>query len=282
MYITEIEIQSDRYPTEGCYPFNVPTLREPQKLSLDRPVVFFVGENGSGKSTLLEALCRKCGIHIWDKPKRHIAHQNPYESRLSDYIDVTWANGRVAGSLFRAETFREFADFIDDISLCDPGRLKYHGGRILNVLSHGQGILSYLATRYQIKGLYFLDEPEAALSPASQIKFLRLLQGLSAQGHAQFIVATHSPILLALPDAQIYCFDPPQIREIAYTDTEHYRLYKRFLADPGAYLASAAQACAEQRSATPPTARKEDPNSQQRLTVRDIHWSSSNHHEGEI
>ena len=243
MFITEIEIQSERYPTANCYPFTVPTLREPQVLPLKTPVVFFVGENGSGKSTLLEALCRKCGVHIWDKPKRHIAHKNPYETRLSDYIDVTWANGWVPGSLFRAETFREFADFIDDVALCDPGRLQYHGGRILNVLSHGQGILSYLATRYRIKGLYFLDEPESALSPASQIKFLRLLHGLSAQGHAQFIIATHSPILLALPGAQIYSFTPPRIREIRYTDTEHYRLYKQFLADPTAYLAPAAAEC---------------------------------------
>jgi predicted ATPase len=248
MYITKIEIQSERYPTDSCYPFNVPTLTKAQKVTLDKPVVFFVGENGSGKSTLLEALCRKCGIHIWDKPKRHIAHKNPYESRLSDYVDVTWANGRVPGSLFRAETFREFADFIDDVSLCDPGRLQYHGGRILNVLSHGQGILSYLATRYRIKGLYFLDEPEAALSPSSQIKFLRLLQGLSARGHAQFIIATHSPILLALPGAQIYNFDPPQIVEVQYTDTKHYQLYKQFLADPGAYLASTVTTASTQDS----------------------------------
>jgi predicted ATPase len=150
---------------------------------------------------------------------------------------VTWANGRVPGSLFRAETFREFADFLDDVALCDPGRLEYHGGRILNLLSHGQGILSYLATRYRTPGLYFLDEPEAALSPTSQVKFLRLLQGLSAQGHAQFIMATHSPILLALPGAQIYHFSAPRIQEIEYTDTQHYRLYKQFLADPSAYLA---------------------------------------------
>ena len=104
------------------------------------------------------------------------------------------------------------------------------------MLSHGQGILSYLATRYQVQGLYFLDEPEAALSPSSQIKFLKLLQGLSTQGHAQFIIATHSPILLALPDAQIYSFDSPQVTEIQYTETQHYQIYKQFLADPGAYL----------------------------------------------
>jgi predicted ATPase len=248
MYITQIKLDTERYPTDNCYPFNVPTLRAPQTLALDKPVVFFVGENGSGKSTLLEALCRRCGIHIWDKPKRHIAHKNPYETRLSDYVDVTWANGHVPGSLFRAETFREFADFIDDVALCDPGRLQYHGGRILNVLSHGQGILSYLATRYRIKGLYFLDEPEAALSPTSQIKFVRLLQGLSALGHAQFIIATHSPILLALPGAQIYSFDSPQIQEIQYTETKHYQLYKQFLADPGAYLASTAVATGAQDS----------------------------------
>ena len=134
MYITRVRISSDRFPTDRCYPFNVPTLRETQELVLCKPVVFFVGENGSGKSTLLEAITKQCGIHIWDKPKRHLAHVNPYEDRLSDYIDVTWANGRVAGSLFRAETFREFADFLDDVALCDPGRLEYHGGRILNVL----------------------------------------------------------------------------------------------------------------------------------------------------
>lgn len=236
MYITRVTIQSDRYPTDRCYPFNVPTLRETQELVLRKPVVFFVGENGSGKSTLLEAITKKCGIHIWDKPKRHLAHLNPYEGRLSDYIDVTWANGRVAGSLFRAETFREFADFLDDVALCDPGRLEYHGGRILNVLSHGEGILSYLGGRYEIKGLYFLDEPESALSPASQVRFVQLLQELEAKGHAQFIIATHSPILLAYPGAQIFSFESPEIREVEYKDTLHYRLYRQFLADPSVFF----------------------------------------------
>jgi predicted ATPase len=236
MYITRVTIQSDRYPTDRCYPFNVPTLREAQELVLRKPVVFFVGENGSGKSTLLEAITQKCGIHIWDKPKRHLAHVNPYEGRLSDYIDVSWANGRVAGSLFRAETFREFADFLDDVALCDPGRLEFHGGRILNLLSHGEGILSYLSGRYEIKGLYLLDEPESALSPASQVRFVQLLQELEAKGHAQFIIATHSPILLAYPGAQILNFEPPEIKEIAYQDTLHYRLYKQFLADPSVFF----------------------------------------------
>jgi predicted ATPase len=236
MYVTRVQINSESYPTDRCYPFNVPALRETPELELKSPIVFFVGENGSGKSTLLEAITRKCGIHIWDKPKRHLAHENPYETYLADYITVTWANGRVPGSLFRAETFREFADFLDDVALCDPGRLKYHGGRILNVLSHGEGILSYFGGRYDVRGLYLLDEPESALSPASQVKFLRLLQRLETTGHAQFIIATHSPILLAYPGAQIFSFDSSHIEEMNYEDTLHYRIYKQFFEDRSVFL----------------------------------------------
>ena len=236
MHLIQVRINSDDYPTSRCYPFNIPMLREASTLTFKKPVVLFVGENGSGKSTLLEAITRKCGIHIWDKPRRHVAHNNPYETRLADYITVTWANGSVPGSLFRAETFRDFSDFLDDVALCDPGRLKYHGGRILNMLSHGEAILSYFGGRYHIRGLYLLDEPEAALSPSSQVRFLKLLRRLEAGGHAQFIMATHSPILLAYPGAQIFSFDSSRIEEVSYEDTAHYRLYKQFFTDRSVFL----------------------------------------------
>jgi len=153
MHLVKIRINSEKYPTNRCYPFNISSIRGTSELILRTPIAFFVGENGSGKSTLLEAITRKCGIHLWDKPRRHVSHHNPYETRLADYITVTWANGHVPGSLFRAETFREFADFLDDVALCDPGRLKYHGGRILNKLSHGEAFLSYFSSRYHIQGL---------------------------------------------------------------------------------------------------------------------------------
>lgn len=236
MHITKVKINSDDYPTTGCYPFNISILQRTSELTFRKPIAFFVGENGSGKTTLLDAITRECGIHIWDKPRRHLAHENPYETKLVDYIEVTWANGRVPGSLFRAETFRDFADFLDDVALCDPGRLKYHGGRLLNILSHGEAILSYFSGRFQIRGLYLLDEPEAALSPVSQVRFLRLLRQLEEEGHAQFIMATHSPILLAYPGAQIFSFDSERVRQVAYEETTHYRIYKQFFSDRSVFL----------------------------------------------
>jgi len=236
MYITKVKIDRDSFPTQQFYPFNIPSIRETSELALRSPIVFFVGENGSGKSTLLDAVTRRCGVHVWDKPRRHLAHRNPYETKLVNHVDVTWANGRVSGSLFRAETFHDLADFLDDVALCDPGRLEYHGGCILNTLSHGEGMLSYFGGRFRVKGLYFLDEPEAALSPASQIKFLDLLQQLGTEGRAQFIIATHSPILLACPGAQIFGFDGARIEEVSYQETAHYQIYRRFFMDQAALL----------------------------------------------
>jgi predicted ATPase len=246
MYINRVRIKSDEYPTRRIYPFNIPVLNDTPELIFKSPIVFFVGENGSGKSTLLEAITRKCGVDIWNKPKRHVAHENPFETRLSDYITVTWSNGRVPGSLFRAETFRDFADFLDDIALCDPGRLRYHGGKILNTLSHGEAILSYFSHRYHVKGLYFLDEPESALSPSRQVEFVKLLRRLEARGHAQFVIATHSPILLAYPGAQIFSFDSDHIEELAYEDTTHYQIYKRFFEDRSAFIGNGAAKLAEE------------------------------------
>jgi len=179
---------------------------------------------------------RKCGVHVWHKPKRHLAHNNPYETRLADYVRLTWKNGSVPGSLFRAETFRDFADFLDDVALCDPGRLAFHGGRILNTLSHGQATLSYFRHRYRLRGLYLLDEPEAALSPASQVQLLRLLRQLESVGRAQFLIATHSPILLAHLGAQIFSFDAARIEQVEYEETTHYQLYKQFFTDRSMFL----------------------------------------------
>ena len=175
-------------------------------------------------------LARRCGIAIWDKPRRHQSHNNPFEADLHKYLSIEWAAGSVKGSLFRAETFREFADFLDDVALSDPGRLRYHGGHMLTTLSHGQGFLSYFEGRFERAGLFFLDEPEAALSPASQIRLVHALGRLEQQGRAQFVIATHSPILLGYPGAQIFCFDAPRITEVSLEETNAYQIYRRLFA----------------------------------------------------
>ena len=236
MHLVRARIHGDRFPSQRFYPFNVLSIGGTQNLVFRHPVAFFLGENGSGKSTLLDAISRKCGLYVWDRPRRHAAHENPYETRLADFVTITWANGSVPGLVFRAETYRDLADFLDDVALCDPGRLRYQGGRILNTLSHGEGMLSYFEGRFERKGLYLLDEPESALSPTSQVSFLRLLQHMELRGDAQFIIATHSPILLAYPGAQIFSFDGADIEEVTYEDTTHYKVYQRFFADRAAFL----------------------------------------------
>jgi predicted ATPase len=228
MHLKEIIMLGSDFPTRRLYPFDVPAFGDTVHLHLRKPVVFFVGENGTGKSTFLEAITRRCGAHIWHREKRHIAHCNPYETHLADYLKLTWTNGRAPVSYFRAETFHAFADFLDDVALSDPGRLRYHGGRILNTLSHGEKIQHYFRGRFHTRGLYIIDEPETALSPNSQLKLLGLLQDLVSFGNAQFLIASHSPILLSFPNAQIFSFDDRTIKEVTYEETAHFRIYAQF------------------------------------------------------
>jgi len=137
-------------------------------------------------------------------------------------------NGPVPGSFFASEQFQNFSQLLDEWANETPDILDYFGGKSLMTQSHGQSILSFFRARYERKGLYFMDEPETALSPRSQIALLKLLEELGKGEHAQFIIATHSPILLACPDAVIYNFDTVPVGEIDYEQTNHYRLYRDF------------------------------------------------------
>jgi len=160
---------------------------------------------------------------------------NPYEERLFLYIDVKWTDGIVPGSFFSSQIFRNFAQLVDEWEADNPGQIDYFGGKSLIAQSHGQSIMSFFKSRYKIKGLYLLDEPETALSPKSQLELLKLLQEMSAQGHAQFIIATHSPILMACHGSVIYSFDDIPVKRIPYEETEHYRIYRDFMANAGQY-----------------------------------------------
>jgi len=237
IHLKSVAFHPSRYPTRDQYPFNVPVFQENNRLAFDTPVTLFVGENGSGKSTLLQALANICGVHLWKESERRRLDPNPYEEKFCEYLTVEWVDGKVPGSFFGSEIFRHFREILDEWAAADPGQLRYFGGRSLMTQSHGESLMSFFRSRYRIKGLYLLDEPETALSPRTQLGLLELLAQASGSGPAQFVVATHSPILLACPGAVIYSFDRNPIAPIAYEDTEHFQLYRNFLVnrsgDPG-------------------------------------------------
>ncbi len=239
MHLNRVNIHSDRFPDIDRYPFNLPMFRQTRILEFSTPVTFFVGENGSGKSTLLQAITRKCNIMIWQGDRRPRANYNPHEESLYRFISVDWEKGAVPGSFFASQIFRNFAQILDEWAATDPGLLSYFGGESLMCQSHGQSLMAFFRSRFKIKGLYFLDEPETALSPRSQVDLLNLLTRQSRNGCAQFIIATHSPILMACPGAQIYNFDHLPVNPVIYRETEHYRVYKDFMSDPEKFIRQA-------------------------------------------
>jgi predicted ATPase len=231
IHLRSVTLLHEQYPTREHYPFTLPTFSGTRKIDFDTPVTLFVGENGAGKSTLLEAIVNASGVHIWSYPERRRYQVNKFEKEFYNYLKLEWSNGRVPGSYFGSETFKDFTQTLDEWAVSDPGQLKYFGGESLVTKSHGQSMMAYFRSRYKIRGVYFLDEPETALSPRSQLDLLEVIHKNSMAGHAQFVIATHSPILLACEGAKIYSFDHIPIRTIKYEETEHYQLYKEFLED---------------------------------------------------
>jgi len=194
------------------------------------PVTFFVGENGSGKSTVLEAVAVGCGFNPSGGSRNNVYDYIPTESSLASQIRLIWNFKMMHGFFLRAESFFNFASHIDDLRNSPGGGSAYeaYGGRSLHERSHGESFMALFENRFN-RGIYLLDEPEAALSPVKQLKFLALLDDLVKAGESQFIIATHSPILLSYPGATIYKFDEQGINTIQYTDTEHFTVTKDFL-----------------------------------------------------
>ena len=237
MHLTNIHLLSDKYPTREKYPFTLDFLWQTPSVTFDTPVTFFIGENGTGKSTLLKAITRRCGVYIWANEETRRFQFNRFEDKLHHCLEITWADEPVPGAFFASEHFQFFAECLDDWAVSDPGSLKYFGGQSLLTQSHGQSLMSYFGSQFRRKGVFFLDEPETALSPTRQLELLRLLIDAGQIGQSQFIIATHSPILMSCPGATIYSFDATPLQKVAYEDTEHYRVYKEFMADPGKFTA---------------------------------------------
>jgi predicted ATPase len=208
------------------YPFNMDVLRDGLDLEIHSSVTFFVGENGSGKSTLLEAVAKCCGFNVQGGSRDHQVHTGSGDDDLAGALRLSWLPKATEGFFMRAESFFNFATYIDQVST-----LKRYGGRRLHEQSHGESFLALFANRFE-RGIYILDEPEAALSPQRQLAFLKVIYDLASTGQAQFLIASHSPILLAYPKATLLNLDGGPIREVAYADTQHYKLTKEFLESP--------------------------------------------------
>jgi predicted ATPase len=236
MHLKNVRILQAKFPVNDWYPFNLPVFHETESVPFATPVTFFIGENGSGKSTFLKAIAKACGIHIWENTERVVFQHNRYENDFHRVLVPEWAAGSVPGSFFSSQLFQHFAEILDGWAHADPGMLDYFGGKSLLKQSHGQSLISFFKARTKIRGLYLLDEPETALSPKNQIRLLQILVREAGRGHAQFIIASHSPILLSCPGSSLMSFDHSPVRALEYEDTEHYRVYRDFLNHRNRYL----------------------------------------------
>lgn len=230
MHLTRLTFHPERFPDTQRYPFNLSILHRTPEIRFEGPLTMFVGENGSGKSTVLHALARAAGIHLWRLEEGTRIEANPYQHSLANSIRLDWTHGRVPGAFFASDLFHDFSELLEEWARADPRQLEPFGGSSLLTKSHGQALMAYFTHRYAISGLYLLDEPETALSPKRQLELADLLATTAARGDAQFIVATHSPLVMGATGARLLSFDGEKVAPIRYEATEHYRVYSEWFA----------------------------------------------------
>jgi len=223
-YLRSIALQRDRIETFESHPFRIPAIRELDSIEFHPDVTFFVGENGSGKSTLIEAIALSLGFSSEGGTKNVRLNTANETSSLREHLKLVRGFSQPRDHYFlRAETFYNVATYMDE-----TGYLRGYGDKSLHARSHGEAFIALLTDKLRGNGLYVFDEPEAALSPARQLTALRLLHELVQDG-SQFIIATHSPILLSYPRAKIIQFGRAGLCEVKYEDTEHFALTRDFL-----------------------------------------------------
>ncbi|MCM3735990.1 AAA family ATPase [Bacillus cytotoxicus] len=233
-FLQTILFKKDKIPSFSIYPFSLPVVRSLQSLPFHPKVTYIIGENGTGKSTLLEAISTAWGFNPEGGTKNFRFSTNSSHSNLHEYLTLVKGLQKPKDGFFlRAESFYNVASYIDEMDR-DPlsgGRIiDSYGGTSLHEQSHGESFFSVFINRFSSNGLYILDEPEAALSPMRQLSMLIRMHELIDEG-AQFIIATHSPILMAYPDATMYSLHQENIKEITLEETEHYQTMKLFFED---------------------------------------------------
>lgn len=239
-YLAEIRINRSLIQDSNEYPFSVPLIKHLPDIALNSQVTFLIGENGSGKSSLLEAIAIKAGLN-GEGGSRNMAFQTSQKASgaqlLADCLTLSWCLKPKNSYFFRAETFFNLATHIDTIAQQDQRIYEYYGDKSLHEQSHGESFISFFSSRLGSQGFFILDEPEVALSLLNQLALMRIMYDVCKNPWSQFIIATHSPILLAYPGATILSCDGGMLHQVAYQETSQYQLTKSFLEAPEPFLA---------------------------------------------
>lgn len=223
-YLHSLRLERDRVLAFDQYPFSIPAIRELDELAFDPKVTFLIGDNGAGKSTLVEAIAVAAGFNAEGGSKNFKFSTRSSESMLHEVVRIVRTPRRPRDGFFlRAESFYNVATEVEKLAVGGYGDVSLHEQ------SHGESFLALVLNRFSGNGLYILDEPEAALSPQRQLSLLAIIHDLAETKRSQFLIATHSPILMAYPGALIYQLGAEGIRSVAYEDTEHFQITRDFL-----------------------------------------------------
>jgi predicted ATPase len=238
-FVSRVTLRRDRVESFDRYPFSLPAIRSLENIDLHPKVTYFVGENGSGKSTLLEGIAVNLGFNAEGGTKNFRFGTRRSHSELHEFLRIAKGVRRPRDGFFlRAESFFNVATEIENLDAepaSGPPVIDSYGGRSLHEQSHGESFLALITERFGGQGIYILDEPEAALSPQRQLAVLKRIHDLVLD-RSQFIIATHSPILMAYPDSKIYLCGKDGISLVSYEDTEHFQVTRDFLKNPARML----------------------------------------------